>query len=144
MLPLLKLERGDPHLSRPTTQISEEEKTTIKFIIWAASWQNQHSGFATSLIRAVWSGSMLFAISFFTCYRVCKRTAWMPIRLRGCEGWSGSMLVANALCWFCRDVAHFYISSLCVSSNCVVHFINCKKTVKCSQTLFPICSINKH
>jgi hypothetical protein len=21
-------------------------------------------------------------------------------------GWSGSMLVANPLCWFCRDAAH--------------------------------------
>jgi hypothetical protein len=32
----------------------------------------------TSLrIRAVWSGSMLFAISFPACYRVCKRTAWI-------------------------------------------------------------------
>jgi hypothetical protein len=27
------------------------------------------------------------------------QTAWM-------RGWSGSMLVANALCWFCCDVAH--------------------------------------
>jgi hypothetical protein len=26
-------------------------------------------------ISAVWSGSMLFAISYFTCYWVCKRTA---------------------------------------------------------------------
>jgi hypothetical protein len=64
--------------------------------------------FHTSLrIRAVWSESMLFAISFSTCYRVCKRTAWILIRLRGCVGWSGSMLVANPLCWFCRDAAHF-------------------------------------
>jgi hypothetical protein len=29
----------------------------------------------------------------------CK-TAWILIRPRGCAGWSGSMLVANALCWF--------------------------------------------
>jgi hypothetical protein len=37
----------------------------------------------TSLrIRTVWSGSMLFAISVSTCYRVCKRTAWILIRLR--------------------------------------------------------------
>jgi hypothetical protein len=55
----------------------------------------------TSLrIRAVRSGSILFAISFSTCYRVCKRTAWSLIRLRG---WSGSMLVANPLCLFCHD-----------------------------------------
>jgi hypothetical protein len=54
----------------------------------------------TSLrIRAVLSGSMLFAISFFTCYRVCKGTAWILIRLRG------SMLVANPLYWFCHDTA---------------------------------------
>jgi hypothetical protein len=49
---------------------------------WAAPWQNQHNGFANSMdpawiqtsmrIHAVWSGSMLFAISFSTCYRVCK------------------------------------------------------------------------
>jgi hypothetical protein len=39
----------------------------------------------TSLrIRTVWSGSKLFAISFSTCYRVFKRTAWILIRLRGC------------------------------------------------------------
>jgi hypothetical protein len=54
---------------------------------------------------------MLFAIRFFTCNRVCKRTAWILIRLRGCAGWSGSMLVANALCWFCRDVAHLSITA---------------------------------
>jgi hypothetical protein len=65
----------------------------------------------TSLrIPAVWSGSMLFAISFFTCYMVCKRTAWILIRLCGCAGWSESMLVANALCWICRDLAHFNVN----------------------------------
>jgi hypothetical protein len=69
----------------------------------------------TSLrIRAVWSGSMLFAISFSTCYRVCKRTAWILIRLRGCAGWSGSILVANPLCWFCRDAAHLFCKHLFV------------------------------
>jgi hypothetical protein len=31
------------------------------------------------------------------------------IRLRGCAGWSGSMLVANPLCWFCHDAAHIVI-----------------------------------
>jgi hypothetical protein len=46
----------------------------------------------TSLrIRAVWSGSMLFPISFSTCYRVCKQTARILIRLR--------------VCWFCHDAA---------------------------------------
>jgi hypothetical protein len=43
---------------------------------------------------------MLFAVSFSTCYMVCKGTAWILIGLRGYAGWSGSMLVANALCWF--------------------------------------------
>jgi hypothetical protein len=58
----------------------------------------------TSLrIRVVWSGSMLFTISFSTCNRVCKRIAWILIRLRR---WSGSMLVASALCWFCHGAAH--------------------------------------
>jgi hypothetical protein len=81
--------------------------------IWAASWQNQHNGFATSmdpdqlahpriLIRI-----MLFAISFSTCKRVGKRTAWILVRLRGCAGWSGSMLVTKTLCWVCSDAAHF-------------------------------------
>jgi hypothetical protein len=40
-----------------------------------------------------------------TCNRVCKRTAWILIRLRGCTGWSGFMLVANAQCWFCHSTA---------------------------------------
>jgi hypothetical protein len=69
----------------------------------------------TSLcLRAVWSGSMLFAISFSTCNRVGQRTAWNLIKLRGCAGWSGSLLVANVLCWFCRDAAHIYL--LCNSN----------------------------
>jgi hypothetical protein len=43
----------------------------------------------TSLrIRAVWSGSILFAISFSTCNRVCKRTAWILIRQLGGACWS--------------------------------------------------------
>jgi hypothetical protein len=56
--------------------------------------------------NAVWSGFMLLAISFSTCNRVGKRTAWIQTRLRGCAGWSRSMLVANALCWFCHYAAH--------------------------------------
>jgi hypothetical protein len=36
--------------------------------------------------RAVRSESMLFAITFSTCNRVCKRTPWILIRLHGC--WS--------------------------------------------------------
>jgi hypothetical protein len=43
---------------------------------------------------------MLFAISFSTCNMVC-----------GCAGWSGSMLIANPLCWFCRDTAQISIKS---------------------------------
>jgi hypothetical protein len=35
--------------------------------------------------------SLQFAISFSTCYRVCKRTAWILIRLRGC--WSQTRYV---------------------------------------------------
>jgi hypothetical protein len=31
---------------------------------------------------------------------------WILIRLRGCIGWSGSMLIANPLCWFCHGAAH--------------------------------------
>jgi hypothetical protein len=27
----------------------------------------------------------------------------------GCAGWSGSMLVANALCWFCHDAAQIIL-----------------------------------
>jgi hypothetical protein len=70
----------------------------------------------TSLrLRAVWSGSMLFAISFSTCYRDCKRTAWILIRLRGCAGWSGSMLVANPLCWLVLSWRGSYI--VCVFVN---------------------------
>jgi hypothetical protein len=48
---------------------------------------------------------------FSTCYRICKCTAWILIRLRGCADWSKSMLVAKALCWFCHDAAQFYINS---------------------------------
>jgi hypothetical protein len=56
--------------------------------------------------RSLISGSMLFAISLSTYNMVCKWTAWILIRLCRCAGWSGSMLVANPLCWFCHDAAH--------------------------------------
>jgi hypothetical protein len=53
----------------------------------------------TSLgIRAVWSGSMLFAISFSTCNRVGKQIAWILTRLRGHKyimlvlSWRGSYI----------------------------------------------------
>jgi hypothetical protein len=72
----------------------------------------------TSLrICAVWSGSMLFAISFSTFSRVDKQTAWILIRLRECADWSGSMLVAYALCWFCHDMAQIYF---CTCINCII------------------------
>jgi hypothetical protein len=74
---------------------------------WTVSRQNQHNGFVTSMdpdqpvqprrqirVHAV-------RCQFLSCYRVCKRTAWILVRLRGCAGWSGSMLVANPLCCFC-------------------------------------------
>jgi hypothetical protein len=32
-------------------------------------------------------------------------------------GWSGSMLVANALCWFCRDAAQIYMYECKISNN---------------------------
>jgi hypothetical protein len=53
----------------------------------------------------------MFAISFSTCNRLGKRTEWILIRLRGCAGWSGSMVVANALCWFCRDEAQMLLDA---------------------------------
>jgi hypothetical protein len=85
----------------------------------------------TSLrIRAVWSGSMLFAISFSTCYRICTRTAWMLIRLRGCAGWSGSMLVANPLCFFCHDAAHIIFYDILCN-----HWLQVKKLTKRTAVL---------
>jgi hypothetical protein len=57
-------------------------------------------------------------MGFSTCYRVCKRTAWILIGLRGCAGWSGSMLVANPLCWFCHDTAHFCVASYIEADSC--------------------------
>jgi hypothetical protein len=63
-------------------------------------------------------GSMLFAISFSTKNRVGKRTAWILIRVRGCAGWSGSMLVANPLCWFCLDTAHMSLMAEFLHSVC--------------------------
>jgi hypothetical protein len=32
------------------------------------------------------------------------------IRLRGWAGWSGSVLVANSLCWFCHGMAQLFSS----------------------------------
>jgi hypothetical protein len=56
-------------------------------------------------IHAVWSGSMLFAISFSTCYRVCKRTARIVIRLRRCAGWSQTHYVGFVI----ARLKYFYL-----------------------------------
>jgi hypothetical protein len=93
-------------------------KTCLTFC-FSSSFEPRHDktnivGLRTAWIHSslrlltVWSGSMLFAISFPTCNRVCKRRAWILIRLRGCAGWSGSMLVAKPLLWFCHDAAHLF------------------------------------
>jgi hypothetical protein len=91
--------KGDKSLANSETIIEpHHDKTNIMGL--RPAW------IQTSLrIRA----SMLFAISFSTCYRICKRTAWILIRLRRYAGWSGSMLVTNPLCWFCHDAAHIII-----------------------------------
>jgi hypothetical protein len=59
-------------------------------------------------VRAVLSGSMLFAISVSTCYRVGKQTAWLV-------AWSTNLRIriANPLCWFCHGTAHMCVS-LCL------------------------------
>jgi hypothetical protein len=36
------------------------------------------------------------------------QTSMDPDQTVRCAGWSGSMLVANPLRWFCRDAAHIY------------------------------------
>jgi hypothetical protein len=70
--------------------------------IWAAPWQNLHSAFTTQTCTSAES-----VRCFSTCNRVCRRTAWILIRLCECAGWSGSMLFAKALCKFCHDMACF-------------------------------------
>jgi hypothetical protein len=44
-------------------------------------------------------------------YRISMIWVLLSDRLIACEcaGWSGSMLVANALCWFCRDATHILL-----------------------------------
>jgi hypothetical protein len=61
----------------------------------------------TSLrIRAVWSGSMLFAVSFSTCNRVGKRTSWILIRLRG------SAMSGLDPCWSQTQYVGFVVTRL--------------------------------
>jgi uncharacterized protein YjbI with pentapeptide repeats len=76
--------------------------------IWATSWQNQHNGFAASMDpdqparpRSLIS---IYAVRLPTLLQVEKLTAnsMDPDQMRGCAGWSGSMLVANPL----NDTAH--------------------------------------
>jgi hypothetical protein len=73
--------------------------------------KTQHSAFATSMDpdQPVHPGSLIriHAVSFFTCNRVGKRTAWILIRQRGCACWSGSMRDASPICWLCRGAAQF-------------------------------------
>jgi hypothetical protein len=71
----------------------------------SASQQNQHSAFAHSdkdLIR-------IHAVRLPTLLQVEKLIANSMDPDQTHAGWSGSMLVTNALCWFCRDTAQLYI-----------------------------------
>jgi hypothetical protein len=97
--------RGTLFKYRWSEKFSINNLTTFKLY---AEWLLSLPQYDKTNICAVWSGSMLFAISFSTCNRVCKLTAWILIRPWGCAGWSGSMLVANALSWFCHGGAHIY------------------------------------
>ncbi|XP_060607680.1 DNA repair protein complementing XP-A cells homolog [Ruditapes philippinarum] len=95
----------------------EEDKTAVKVVhpegpvlevdsLFCESCQKEFmdSYFYTKFDEPICDAcrSILFAFSFSTCNRVCRRTAWILIRLRGCAGWSRSMLVPNPLCWFCH------------------------------------------
>jgi hypothetical protein len=84
------------------------------FNIRAASRQNQHGVFATSMdpVHPAQSDQDP-CCSLSVCNRVGKQTSWMLIRLRGCAGWSGSMLVANPLCWFCHGTAQLLFHFFC-------------------------------
>jgi hypothetical protein len=66
-------------------------------------------------LRPAWiqtrPGSLLFAYQLYYKWRNWQRITLILIRLRGCAGWSGSMLVANALRWFCRDAAQLLIAT---------------------------------
>jgi hypothetical protein len=103
----------------------------VKYI-WAASWQNQHNGFATSMdpdqlsIRAVsvWSGSMLFAISLSTCNRLISKqhVSWSDCAaaqagLDPC--WSqthfvGFVVTRLIYCCFCFLFSLYFINGSCL------------------------------
>jgi hypothetical protein len=66
---------------------------------------------------------------------VLVRPAWIhtSLRIRAVSsGWSGCMLVANVLCWFCQDAAHFvldlaaynvlFILEICILTSVRKHF----------------------
>jgi hypothetical protein len=89
------------YIKKPITLLTEWKQ---KYHL-TLTWINRVYVYMFEQIRAVWSGSMLVAIS----YRVWKRTAWILIWLRGGAGWSVSMLVANPLCWFCHDAAQIKV-----------------------------------
>jgi hypothetical protein len=76
----------------------------IHWLLWFR--QKQHCAFATSMDP--YQPADQFTISLSTCNCFCKPTAWILIRLCRCAGWPGSMLVANALCWFCHGVTQIY------------------------------------
>jgi hypothetical protein len=83
----------------------------------AASRQNQHSSFATSMDpdQPTYPHSLIriHAVRAPTLLQVEKLIAnsMDPVRLHGCTGWSGSMLVVNPLCWFCRDTAQMFFET---------------------------------
>jgi hypothetical protein len=41
----------------------------------------------------------------------------------GCAGWSGSMLVANPLCWFCHGVAQIVSSKTVITSESFQNYL---------------------
>jgi hypothetical protein len=116
---------SESYLSTNANQISYYRLLWVEWNInnkmykWATSWQNQHSGVATSMDpdQPAHPRSLvrIHAFRLLTLLQVEKLTAykWILIRLRGCAGWSGSMLVANPICWFCRDAAQ-------------INFTNCR------------------
>jgi hypothetical protein len=98
--------------------------------IWAASRQNQHNAFATSMHpdQPVYPRSLIriHAVRLQTLLQVVKLIANSMNHdqtANGCAGWSGSMLVANALCWFCRDAAHISVDETqCVKTKQFCYF----------------------